>query len=154
MVLASIYQFSSSKCTIATFLLSNEYEHVSRVGEATTASARLSSRTTWRTCTPALTRARTLVSNVPQVNAAITTASDEQLRVGGHWGDAPGWTAAVTRTNGVHHLAGSVHEEYFNFNVPQFVDCLKFLNNQRLVEKLTAAPIKTCAHSGLCVLDV
>ena len=48
-------------------------------------------------------------------------ASDEQLRVAGHWRDARGQvTVIVTRMNGVHHLAGRVHEAHFN--VLRFVD--------------------------------
>ena len=101
-----------------------QYEHMRRVDEATIRLTLSSSRTTWRTCTPAFipafTCARTLL-NVPQVNCAIFMASDEQLRVAGHWRDARGQvTVIVTRMNGVHHLAGRVHEAHFN--VLRFVD--------------------------------
>jgi hypothetical protein len=68
----------------------------------------------------AFTHARTF-SNVTQVNSAIRMASDEQLRVAGHWRDAhDSITVIVTCTNGVHHLVGRVHDAHFN--VFQFVN--------------------------------
>jgi hypothetical protein len=63
------------------------------------------------------------------MNTAIQMASDDQLRVAGHWRGARGLvTVIVTRTNRVQHLAG-VDEAHFN--VPRFVDGHQPIANNR-----------------------
>ncbi len=82
-------------------------------------------------------RAPNVPPNVPQMNIAIQIASDDQLRVAAHWGDARGATTLVgTRTNRVHKA---------HFNVPRFIDAHQPIADNRYtpVYKHDVHPIVT-----------